>query len=159
MKTTKVRAMTKYTGYCTRKRAEHLMGAAAAAGGAIYVDCPPVAALYQHLPERARQHAEDTDGAGLYLCCGTVGGEPVAQWPVPANAILDVLDADAARFADVWPERSEELSATARSLRSKIVEWVEAEGIYAVPVPDRVAARQLCREAGLSDLLVYARRY
>lgn len=69
-------------GICSRRRAEHLMGAAAVAGGAIYVACPSVG-LGEGIP-----------------CVGTVGGEPVADVrPLTIAQIRDALVATARIWA------------------------------------------------------------
>lgn len=75
-------------GICSRDRAEYLMGAAAVAGGAIYVACPPVPGL------------TDTLTGTVYLCAGTLpSGEAVPTRRLDPDAVLERLAGEAARVA------------------------------------------------------------
>jgi len=75
-------------GLCSRARAEYLMGAAALSGGAIYVSLQPIAGL---------------TAPGEYLCCGTIGGEPVPTTLLDPQDVLGRLDAEAARLEQCSP--------------------------------------------------------
>lgn len=71
-----------HVGFCSRKRAEYLMGAARIAGGAIYVDLP------------AASISEDYDNLPLcYPCHGSINGEPVADIKTNAAELIAALRA------------------------------------------------------------------
>lgn len=103
-------------GTCSRKRAEYLMMAAAVAGGAIYVSCPPIPGV-----------TEDEDGLRVgYLCCGTLpSGEAVPTRTLDAGAVLTALDRETARVAGIFGEGDEwpaTIKSVAANLRTKLAD-------------------------------------
>jgi len=83
------------------------MGAAAAAGGAIYVECPPVPGV--------TESDDAAVGHGL-LCVGVLpSGEAVPTRRLEASFVLDRVRAEHARLADL-AERHDCLRETADAL-------------------------------------------
>jgi hypothetical protein len=117
-------------GTCSRKRAEYLMGAAAVAGGAIYVACPPV---------RGVTESEDADDSYGLL-------EP--------DTVLDRLTAEAVRVARLSEreaclrEWADELLAVLGDLCGKLGRDVPADAeaarasLAAIRASEDEAARQ-----------------
>lgn len=104
-------------GLCSRARAEELMGAAAVAGGAIYVDCPPVPGI--------TVSEDDPWAPRVYLCEGTLpNGEPVPTRELDRTAVLSALRAEIARLerlravSDMFDGMLAELRAVAARVAS-----------------------------------------
>lgn len=70
-----------HAGFCTQERAEYLMNAAAVAGGAVFVNCPPIRNLTDVMPN-------------IYIAAGTLpSGEQVATFQrTVANITRSVRD-------------------------------------------------------------------
>lgn len=103
-------------GLCSQKRAEYLMGAAAVAGGAIYVGLPEIPGL--------------TDGWDrVHLCVGTLpNGEHVPTRLLPAPRVIGALRAEADRLAQlqrrlrstIFEDEISEIRAVAADLEAKL---------------------------------------
>jgi hypothetical protein len=85
-------------GLCSRKRAEHLMGAAAVAGGAIFVGIPEI---------RGVTVGRDNDWRG-FLCCGRLpSGDAVPRRLLNPATVLAALDVEITRTEPLAPVYAE----------------------------------------------------